>query len=892
MFINNTKISSVLEQGGTVVVPSRQRAAAIRLAHTVAQLDRKLEHWGSCDVLPWSAWLERMAATARHGALRGLRRLSATEEWLAWRAASVAASASAGMLMPASLADALRRSAARVRDGALQWPGSPTSESALLRQASASMARVCRERGAVLGDDWPLLLRDAPVSPVPLLLAGFEELGPALKARLAELGAHFDDSASAATAAAPAAVPADELVAASDRDDELRRAAQWSRRLLERDAGARLLVIVPQLAQCRAMAIQAFEHALNGSELLSGLEAQRRFAVEGGVPLTEYPLVAAALALLALGSEGLEFAELATLLRGSFLRCGTPAARAALELRLRDRNVLHADVRQLLDVVRTAAADWSGGLESALGAMLPALTRAAAAPARAGDWARHFAAQLALWGWPGTQALDSAEQQQRERFETLLGEFATLDRTTGLTSAAAAVQLLRAMAARTRFEAATDDTAVTISAESGDPLVHYDGIWVTGLDAERWPAPAQPDPFIPLAVQRAAQLPGASPEGQLMVAKQRLAAWRARAGMLVLSQACNDGDVQLQPSRLLPWPDSQPEHAEAPLPIALEDPLLAALRAGAVLEPRPEERALVWPAERNLPGGTRALDLQAACPFRALAELRLEAAPLPEPRPGLDPRERGQVLHQALEHVWRELKGSAALRRCDAAALQALARQATTRALSALLAKRSTPLPASLQANESARTASLIVLLLEQEKARADFSIDALEASSVHGLAGAQIKVRMDRVDRLDDGRYTVIDYKSGTPLKFDAVDERPQYVQLLAYAALMPAPLAGVAGVHLRPDGIAWRGAAEDVTVFPLLAVRRGPPLPWVEVLPFARRVVAGLVSGFVSGDAAVAPRAGACEHCHLPGLCRIDSTRLALEETAMAPAGLSDES
>jgi probable DNA repair protein len=893
LFINNTKISSVLAQGGTVVVPSRQRAAAIRLAHSHAQLEQQLLQWRSCDVLPWSAWLERMAADARHGALRGLRRLNPVEEWLAWRAAAVEATAGVEILMPVSLADALRQSAARVRDGALHWPGSPTGESALLRRVIAIMARVCRERSAVLGDDWPLLLRDAGLSPVPLLFAGFEELGQALRARLLELGAVFDDATTVAAGGQHSAAGQcdQQLVAASDRHDELRRAAQWSRQLLGGDPGARVLIIVPRLAQCRALAVQAFDHALNGSEVLAGEPRRGRYALEGGVPLGDYPLVAAALALLALGSGALEFAQLAALLRSSFLHCGTAAARAALELRLRDRNVLSANVAQLLGVVRTAATPWSADFATALGALEPALARDAAIRQHAGGWARAFAAQLELWGWPGAQSLASAEQQQRERFEALLGEFAALGQATGPLSAAAAVELLRTMAARTLFEPATDDAAVTLSAACGDPLLHYDGIWVTGLNAGEWPAPVQADPFIPIAVQRAAQLPGASPAAQLALAHSRLAAWRERARTLVLSYACVDDDVSLQPSSLLRVPVGAADNNAAPHAVPVADPLIMALRASARLEPRPLERALAWPLQRKLPRGTRALDLQAACPFRAAAELRLDAAPLPKPRPGLDMRERGRVLHRALELVWRQLDGSQSLRACDAGALQALALRATTQSLAEILAVRTTALSPALHVNERARTTGLIVALLEQEKARADFHVDELEVSRVHTLAGAQIRVRMDRVDRVGDGR-SVIDYKSGALQSFTVGDERPRNVQLLVYAALVGAPLVGVAAVHLQPSGIEWRGAAADSGVFPALSARRAAAAPWAEVLPYAQRTVEHLVRGFVAGDAEVAPRPQACEHCHLAGLCRIDSARLALEELAVELPGAAAES
>ncbi len=276
-------------------MPSRQRATAIRLAHVQAQLSAGLSHWPSCDVLPWSAWLERTAALARHGALRGLRRLGAAEEWLAWRSAAIEAGESTGMLMPATLADALREASSRVRDGSLRWPRTISSESALFERASAIMARYYREQAAVSSDDWIPVLRDLSAMATPLLFAGFDDMGATLRQRLQELGAIVDPGVGADV------IIADEVVSAADGLDELRRAAQWSRTLLERDGSARVLVVVPRLAQCRAIATQAFDHELNGIDTDAGSALRARFAIEGGVPLSDYPLVHAGLALLASG---------------------------------------------------------------------------------------------------------------------------------------------------------------------------------------------------------------------------------------------------------------------------------------------------------------------------------------------------------------------------------------------------------------------------------------------------------------------------------------------------------------------------------------------------------------------------------------------------------------
>jgi len=884
--IENAKISAVLEAAGTIVVPSRQRAVALRLAYARARIRAGVSAWLSCDILPWSAWLARCAAQSRFGPLRSLRPLGAAEEWLLWREAAVEACEGSEVLRAASLGEALRRSCSLERDWGLGAAATPTAESAVLRRARDGFLRRCRELGAYALSDWALTLRDLRLEGPAPLFAGFDGLGPALGARLRALGGQFTASLEHPTEASA------EVIAALDRGDEFHRAAAWCRQALERDPSARLLVVVPQLATVRAVALQAFEHTLHGAELL-GAPGAPLYAIEGGQNLSEFPMVRAALGLLALASGPVEFALLAPLLRSPYLDCGPLPQRLALELALRDRNVQAASLGELIELARAQP--------GTVGSMLPAAFAALSLPPAprggqdAASWARRYAAVLESGGWPGPNPLGSEEQQQRDRFRELLGEFALTGASGALLSAAAALDLLRALALRTAFDPATGDVPVTLTDAIDDPAVVYDGIWVAGLDADSWSPPARPDPFLPVAAQRAAGMAIASAEGQRRRALRAMQVWARCARHWVLSWPQQDGEVALQASSLLSAAVGAPT-AAAP------DRLVAALRSRGSRERRPADRALSWAPGRRLPGGTRALQLQSHCPFRAVAELRLGAVPVPEPRPGLDPRERGQILHRALELVWRSLGDSHSLRARAAlpGELDRVARVAGAQALQEGLAARARPLAPALLDNEQQRIQRLLARLLEQDQQRAavsDFSAVRLEDTEERALSGQAIRIRMDRVDRLDDGSLIVIDYKSGAAQSFSPLDGRPRQPQLLAYAVLAnpmqagdvlsgAAAVAGVAAVYLNPDEVRWRGAAADRAVLPQLPRGRGPVAPWPELLAQWRRLIERLVDDFAAGEAAVDPLPEACRNCHLPALCRIGSARLAEAEEFDAEA------
>jgi RecB family exonuclease len=285
------------------------------------------------------------------------------------------------------------------------------------------------------------------------------------------------------------------------------------------------------------------------------------------------------------------------------------------------------------------------------------------------------------------------------------------------------------------------------------------------------------------------------------------------------------------------------------------------------------------------------LQLQSSCPFRALAELRLGADPVAEPVPGFDARERGRLLHRALELAWRELGDSDALLRAAAhgSSVDALARAVAERAVREALARRLVPAAEALVSNETSRIAARVAALLRDDQRRAQssgFRPLLLEEWQECELAGQVLRVRMDRLDQLSDGRLVVIDYKSGIAETFRPLDERPGQTQLLVYALLAGEAVAGVAAAYLNADEVRWRGAAAADSTLPLPARVRVPTAPWPELLNHWRRVIERLVGDFAAGEAAVDPLPDACSNCTLAALCRVDIQRLQKPDTEAGSA------
>src|SRR5439155_1704394 len=184
-----TDVTEHLRDHGTLVVPSPQRAHAVRLAHAAARLRAGGRVWASADVHSSAVWLRREAERcAAAEACEWPRLLTSAEEWLLLRGFD-------------SLAPRLRAiAAARQPRATPQAPEAraPSAATKILRAADTQeelerIAAWCRER--VLAQPDARLLVILPGAPGP-------------RERLATLIRQALDPRSVLAGAAPADTPA------------------------------------------------------------------------------------------------------------------------------------------------------------------------------------------------------------------------------------------------------------------------------------------------------------------------------------------------------------------------------------------------------------------------------------------------------------------------------------------------------------------------------------------------------------------------------------------------------------------------------------------------------------------------------------------------------------
>jgi probable DNA repair protein len=843
--------------GATLIVPSPQRQAAIRAAWAREQRDAGRTLWNTPRVATFGQFAENALNEQWARANLPDRLLPAGAEWARVRElrgdAGGAAEARALLTSVRTLHDW------RINRSARGLGGSPESE--LLIETLAALDALSAQQGRKPLRAWMDELEPPGES---LLAIGVGDLPVSQQETLRRLGAKSAPGEPGRSAVA--------IATAHDDEHELELIAAWCRSALELNPHSRLLIVDARLRERRALYDRLLSQTLAPSEWLAATprRSSSAFAIEGGRTLSEFPLIAHALLTLRLLTGRLRFDEVVRWLRLPFLDGSDVFAGATIEANLRAGRKLEFTGAELASFLERNDGAAATSLAARLRQSLEKLAGGRRTPT---EWSPRLLSTLRQLGWHGTRALQSEEQQTVNRWLALLDEYSALGPWLSPATAGEAVATLADLAGERNFDAASVEAPVTLTESHDHPAVRYDGVWVAGLDAAQWPAAPRPDVFIPLRLQVAAGVPWASAAGQTRAARLALAGWQAATDALVCSWARLEGDAHRSPSPLLAHLAEQSSYAAVSVPV----PLSAALHRPE-LESFDDVLGVPVDTKQTVAGGVQPLALQAECGFRAYGERRLKAEALEEPAPGIDARERGMLLHKALELIWHKLENHFRLTATDTPVLKPTIADSVA-AAEVFVFRGYVPVeirPAVER--EKLRIERLIENLLDLERTRAPFTVETLEARREVSIAGGRFELRIDRIDHIEGGGFAILDYKSGESRALRWNGEEVRDPQLLAYLlAERGRNVEALANVSLVNGRAKFSGKSSHKGLLPGvggLNPNKVPPeeiaLAWQTETAQWLHGLQILAAAYIAGHAPVQASADVCRNCHLTTLCR----------------------
>lgn len=641
-----------------------------------------------------------------------------------------------------------------------------------------------------------------------------------------------------------------------DLKQEALTAARWASDILDKNSNAKIGIIVPTLGNDRQTIERIFTEVFEPQYLNPAVDRYPLpFNISAGIPLANTPLIQSTLLLLALNRNELTLNDWQSILLSPFFSCedNEREERANLLLAIKKQQLFSlttANVRNLLlkylerqsrsshneneikptdnqtdlfseDIILNELEENVETSPSLLTRLqnFEELKRRHSSQATASEWIDLFQAQLETLGWPGNRTLDSVEYQQANQWYTLLEKLASMDAVDTLTPSkkektwhfSDIYQMLVSLASSTHFQPEVKHSPIHILGTLEAAGLRFTHSWIMGMNNKDWPPKPNPNPLLPIQLQRQYQLPRASIERENRYAAAITQQLLHSADTVVVSYITQFEELSALPSTLVEHlPDTAMSDFEKTLThqSAITE-FYHALDCSQAIELVNCEHGFVI-QQNTTKGGSDIVKQQALCPFNAYAKHRLGARQPEEPALALTPLDKGNIIHNVLEIFWRETKTHQAL--------MALSSENIRKKLNTILRseftyrykRHITILGDYYFELEHQRFVNLLTDWLEFEKERPPFSVIETEKELVAEFSGITFKLRIDRIDRNQANELLLIDYKTGEVKRNKLKGPRPLEPQLPLYVLCYPEDVNAIAFAQVKTNDLKIEGTGD----------------------------------------------------------------------------------
>ncbi len=883
-----------LQAGGRVLLPNPRAARELRSAYDDLQGEKGLAAWQPAGATAWSQWTNSLYNELVLSGAETRLLMNGAQEHSVWREI-IDADPPAGSL---DSSDSLAELAASGLRLAGAWNAASLLRSATSAQHGNADIRIFAQwleefrRRCVTDKLLPAaLLEDALAKhvasktltiPRELRLVGFASFTPAQRTLLTAIriaGTEIVEEELALSSATGLRG----VVCLDGPVEELQFAARWLRKSLEtaQEQGhtTRIAVLVPGLGEERADLEGVLRSTLAPELQAVGEDlSSTPWELSAGVPLSSLGMITDALDIARWVRQPLSLTRITALLLSPYLASGDEREEAArLDALFRSKeNPLRPELTlsgfvALLDRHGSTLA-WPRNLATEL-VRSGDITRARSHA----DWMELVRLLVQSTGWPNSSVreLTALEFAATRAWDGVLDMMATLDFRGRRITFYEALQALEMQTTATQFLPPSTGACVQVMTPHEAEGSVFDAVLFLHATDGNWPAAERPHPLLPWQLQKDLAMPGTDP---VKAAERALAFTQgliASAGTALFVYAKDDVNGKLRPSPLIEelgverldaatLLSAEVDEARVPYEIVADD---------SPLPPLPSN---------EIRGGSRVLQLQAACGFQAFAEFRLNAKRMEDSDLGFDAPESGRHLHEALQHFWKHVKTQDALRAMPAEERDFLLGECIDRSLAEHVRPESA-WDHAFVALQKQRMFSLLQQWMATELQRGPFTVLDSEQDQRIGVGPLSLEVRLDRIDSVPTGDgdgFVLVDYKtgnSGSPHQWIDDRGRPDDPQLPLYSLLdSDGQLKGLAFGKVVAGGMKWLGYQAEEGILPKSS--SNPVVDMPAAVTQWRETLERLAYSFAAGKAAVDPKEypNTCKRCSQRLLCRVDPAAL----------------
>lgn len=870
----------------TLLTPNRRLAATLLNQFNELQISQQKTTWLSLDILPLSSWLQRLwnESSAKDITTIPLL-LSDNQKSILWEM----------ILRESSMSDALLQTTetAKLAESAYDllklWEVnlnntelSTTEDGQAFLEWAKQYQKISKKNNwidnATLADRIKEKIIAGKISPPQkIILVGFTEISPQHVTLLNTFEKYHTEIIHY-----NASIPAKSIkkIGLSDEETEIRTMARWAKSTYEKTQDKKPYLIgcvVPKLEKLRESVLSIFSEIFTEKDTFTLDHTVLPFNISAGKSLLSFPIIKTAIDLLKLSQNTPSIETINHVLRSPFLGEAEQERlkRSYFENRLKNANITSISLKKLIKTdspyyFKTTCPALAKRIKHSLDYVSQFKKNHSMS-----EWTNHFIELLKIIGWPGERSLNSHEYQITQRWLDLLLEYCHLDTIIEPQNFSQALEWITQLSATTIFQPQSPEAAIQILGMLEAAELPFEHLWVMGLDDTQWPAAPKPNPLIPQRLQKTLNMPHATTERELIYCKTLIHQLKNSATHVVMSYPEKNDDIHLQPSSLLNDIESTSLSELSLYDFASS---AQAIFTTQTRESFTDEMAPPVQPNETIRGGTAIFKQQAACPFKAFAEIRLHARFIDTPTLGLRAIDRGNIVHKALELLWKTLKDSETLIKTPESQLKQIIKTCAEEAINTMLEPNNNKDSQQKYLDlERQRLEKVLVDWLIIESQRPAFKV-AFQEHEINATVGnIPITLRVDRIDELNDGSHLIIDYKTGKNNEIKKwFGERPDEPQLPLYCLVSGDTISGIAFGQLHPDNMDISGISDKnihiKSIKPLAEVNHTSVTSWDEQRQAWKMILEKLSHEFMEGNAHIDPKDNqVCNHCHLHTFCRV---------------------
>lgn len=862
-----------IDTSGVILTATRRLAEVVADGYDLEQLKNKNLSWPPLNIKPWKNWISELWQSQWLGPET---LLNATKEHCLWLEITN---------QPAAIVEEVQRAWQILQDWLIPLSSLKTEMASIEVSQFVEWAEKFLQKCAAhhwLSESMlaakllQLCNQHQLQMPVEIILVGFDELTPlqnelisAIKKTTRVVEYQINQQS---------VIP--NLRAFPDLTAELKNMADWVNNYEKKNKNYHhIACVIPNLNLYRHKILQIFKQTFAKEKI--------PFHISGGESFIQFPLVAIGIEALKLGLDNINLETISNLLQSPYL-CQNQSdvnIGAHLAEELRSAN----DTELPLTALFTPLSHWQNQYpqHTWLQRWRLFLEYLQNLPSQAlpSQWAEIFNNQLTYLGWPGGRSPTQIEFQILERWTQFLEEFSDLDQLLSFIDHRKAYHLFCHLMRKVLFQpkqTREESIHIHLLGVLETAGLEFDAIWVMGLNEESWPMTPRLNTFLPYKLQIQHNLPHSTAKREWIYANAITQRLLKSASQITLSFSAKELGQIPMPSPLIKQfdlvKDNDFQQPSEPWPFWREEV------ATANEEYDEQYGPLVNPSE-NIVGGSSILTLQSICPFKAFATLRLKAKPLNSPTLGISPKDRGKLLHYCLEKCWQQIKSHENLCAIADDNLVDLCQNVANSVVNDHIRGQDEFKYALFWQVEKIRLQKLLIQWLTLEK-RPPFTVLEQETKRFIKIGELNLTVQIDRIDRLQNGKSMIIDYKTGLNHLnswFSERLEQPQLPLYFVYANTKNQSFSALAFAEFRPEGMKFLGLHdESLTSNDYFPIGIKPldklsyidiPKSWNELSVYWQKHLEKLSDEFCQGYAAKDPsgKKSPCRICELHSLCRI---------------------